>query len=110
MAKKRTASRRVPRSTTPRTFSTPQPSAPAKGGPTTGAPEAVAPRSTGAVASVRPSTYTEIRRRAAAKAAETRPQLPLAQEYRYVPADLRRLGILAGGTAAVLVVLGLIIH
>ena len=36
--------------------------------------------------------------------------VPLAEEYHYVVADLKRLGILAAGTFGVLIVLGLIIR
>jgi hypothetical protein len=69
---------------------------------------AVAPRSNGAP--VRPAAQEFRRRVPSARSAETRPQLPLRQEYEYVPGDIKRLGILAGGMVALMVVLGLIIH
>jgi hypothetical protein len=55
-------------------------------------------------------TYQEYRRRAAAVRSETRPQLPLRDEYRYVPGDLKRLGLLASGMVVLMLALGLIIH
>ncbi len=114
MAKKKTSARRVPRSATPRTFSdgrpsqAPQAPSEASAAGATADQVAVAPRSNGA--SVRPAVQEFRRRVPSARSLESRPQLPLNQEYGYVPGDLKRLGILAGGMVAVMVVLGLSIH
>ncbi len=103
--KKKTAVRRVPRSTTPRTFGDGQPAVPAaEADSTVAAP--LAPQASPAPAR---GTSFDARRRTAARS-ETRPQLPLSEEYAYVPGDLKRLGILALSMIAVMVVLGLIVH
>ncbi len=107
MAKKKTSARRIPRSATPRTFSDGRPSEKPTA-ETAGEQVAVAPRSNGAA--VRPGSQEFRRRVPSARSMETRPQLPLTQEYNYVPGDLKRLGILAGGMVALMLVLGLIIH
>ncbi len=101
--KKKTSVRRVPRSTTPRTFGDGAPVAPEA---TAEAP-GVAPANS--VASTR-SSQQDFRRRVAARSGEARVELPLEQEYSYVPADLRRLGLIALAMVGVMVVLGLIIH
>ncbi len=111
MAKKKTSGRRVPRSATPRTFGDGRPS---QDSARETAPDqvAVAPRTNGAPAraGVRPAA-PELRRRVpSARSMEARPQLPLREEYGYVPGDLKRLGILTGGMVALMLVLGLIIH
>ncbi len=100
MAKQKKSARRVPRSATPRAFgdSQPVPAAPAD------TAEALAPRTNGTV--VRPAAT--FRRRAASS--ESRPQLPLWQEYGYVAKDLMRLAMLAGAMVVLMIVLGLILH
>ncbi len=101
MAKQKKSARRVPRSATPRAFgdSQPVPAAPAD------TAEALAPHTNGTV--VRPGAAT-FRRRAASS--ESRPQLPLWQEYGYVAKDLARLAMLAGAMVVLMIVLGLILH
>ncbi len=103
--KKKTAVRRVPRSTTPRTFGDGQPAVPVAEGDSGGAAPVVAQPT---MAPARGSAL-DARRRGAARS-EARPQLPLSEEYAYVPGDLKRLGILALSMIGVMVVLGLIIH
>jgi hypothetical protein len=101
MAKKKNPVRRVPRSTTPRTFSDVNSSSAAL-------PAAEAVRSNG-----RPEAQTAAPARRAGlvtRMGEARPQLPLSQEYRHVPSDLRRLGIFAVSTFVLMIVLGIIIH
>ena len=92
MAKKRDAVRRVPRSSTPKMYGDGKPSQAAQSTTSgvTGRAPAAPGRSSGVMAS--------------------RPAVPLAQEYRYVLGDLRRLGILAAGVFAVLIVMGLLIR
>ncbi len=107
MAKKKTTARRVPRSATPRTFGDGQ----ASQNPTVSAAAdqvAVAPRSNGVPA--RPAVQEFRRRVPSARSTEARPQLPLREEYGYVPTDLKRLGLLASGMVILMLVLGLIIH
>ena len=114
MAKKKTTGRRLAQGTTPRTFGN------GRAGQTATAPaeaasedsqgdvrQAMPPRSSAATG--RP-TFQEYRRRAAAARAETRPHLPLRDEYRYVPGDLKHLGLLASGMVVLMLVLGLILH
>jgi hypothetical protein len=100
--KKKTSVRRVPHSTTPRTFSDGQPITPVAEAEN-GAPVATQ------AAPVRSSTL-DSRRRVAVRSSEARPQLPLSEEYAYVPKDLKRLGILALGMVGIMVVLGVIVH
>lgn len=100
MAKKRVQPRRVPRASEPRMYGDGKPSQQATtaqrpAGPAT-TPAATLSRGTVPAAAARPMT--------------TRPPVTLTQDYRYVLKDLRRLGILAAGTFAVLVALGLIIR
>ncbi len=100
MAKKKTTVRRVPRTATPRTFGDGMPSRPE-------APAAEAVRPNGVP--VAPAV-PQARRPAVTRFGETRVQLPLSQEYHYVPADLRRLAVLALSTFAVLLILGFVIR
>ncbi len=108
MAKKKAAPRRVPRSATPRTYGDGRPSqtapatveAPANGNPSAGSATAPATQR----ASVGPA-----RRAASGLAGLTRSQIPLMQEYNYVPKDLGRLGIIAVATFAIMIILGILI-
>lgn len=94
MAKKKTTARRVPRGVTPRMYGDGKPSSTAQ--PTA---------ATSGAKLARPSGGSG---RMAGTA--SRGPVVLSQEYRYVLGDLRRLGILAAATFAVLIVLGLIIR
>jgi hypothetical protein len=104
MAKKKSSARRVPKASTPRTFA----------GSSSGAPATPAPVATrnglAANGHAQPAAVTLRKPAAASRPAETRSMVPLAEEYHYVVADLKRLGILAAGTFGVLIVLGLIIR
>ncbi len=95
MAKKKTAARRVPRASEPRMYGD-------------GKPSQVAQQTEGRPAAASAPIAT---RSAATRSAAT-PRVPvtLTQDYRYVVADLRRLGMIAAATFAVLVALGLIIR
>ncbi len=101
MAKQKKSVRRMPQGSTPRTFGNGQSSRTAQLEPT----EVATPQPSATVRPVAPGF-----RRRASSGMETRPQLPLAEEYHYVASDLGRLGILAGSMIVVMVVLGLIIH
>ncbi len=111
MAKKKTAPRRVPRTGTPRTYSegAPAPSVPAAGATA----EATADLDTlggTAAAPVAVRAAAPVRRGAAVgTSGVSRSQVPLSQEYRYVPGDLRNLGIIAAATFAIMIVLGILI-
>ncbi len=99
MAKKKTQPRRTPRPAEPRMYGNGKPSQAAQatkpaepaGGPSVGG------------ASTSAST-------AAARVAPSRVPVTVTQDYSYVLQDLRRLGILAAATFAVLIALGLIIR
>jgi|YNPNPStandDraft_1061719.scaffolds.fasta_scaffold04379_9 hypothetical protein len=94
MAKKK-SKRRVPSAATPRMYGNGKPSQPSSARPTQ-------PASAPAIrAGSRPA--------APSQPAAHNPAV-LAQEYRYVLSDLRRLGILAAATFAILIILGLIIR
>ncbi len=103
MAKKKTTVRRVPRSVTPRTFGDGVP-------PAAGLPVAEAVRANGRPEGAASTASPAIRRTVLARQNEARVQRPLSAEYHYVPADLRRLAILAVSTFAVLIILGLVIR
>jgi hypothetical protein len=109
MAKKKTAPRRVPRSGTPRTYSD---GAPSQAAPVATA-EAAADVNSGATtpAAVAPVRAVSPVRRGSAVGTSglSRSQVPLSQEYSYVPSDLRRLGIIAVATFAIMIVLGILI-
>ena len=107
MAKKKVTSRRVPRSTTPRTFGDGMPS-PAAEATVEGPTGAV--RQTARPVSVVPQSSVAARRSAAIRSGEARAQVPLAQEYHYISADLRRLAVLAVSTFVLLMVLGVVIR
>ena len=96
MAKKKT--RRVPHSSTPRMYGDGKPSQTAQ----TGGSQTAS--STGG------SVATPARGGSARTAAGTRNAVPLSEEYRYVFHDLKRLGIQAAITFAVLLALGLILR
>jgi hypothetical protein len=98
MAKKKTTARNVPRSSTPRTFSE---SAPAEAG-------SAAQPAAAANGSARPGLQDS--RRRVAPRTEARVELPLSQEYAYVPGDLKRLGLLAVGMVGLMLALGLILR
>ena len=90
MAKKKTVARRVPRTAEARLYGDGKPSQAVQGQPATAARTGgVASRLVGGLARV---------------------PVVLSQEYRYVTGDLRRLGMLAVGIFAVLIVLGVIIR
>jgi hypothetical protein len=93
MAKKKTAPRRVPRTATPRMYG--------DGKPTQRTPQTDVPRTSAS----RPNGV--VTRAAAGRVHST---VPLSQEYRYVPGDLRRLGLLAAGIFVVMIVLGVIVR
>jgi hypothetical protein len=105
MAKQKKTVRRVPQGATPRTFGNGKSSNAAQVEPA----EIATPRPSGAPGVTVRTTAPGFRRRASS-GTETRPQLPLAQEYHYVVGDLSRLGIVAGSMIVVMVVLGLILH
>ncbi len=120
MAKKKSAGRRLPQGATPRTFGNGRAAqagtspAPSVEEPQAGATQAAGARPSprdgaGSSVAARP-TYQEYRRHAAAVRSESRPQQPLREEYRYVPGDLKRLGLLASGMVVLMLLLGLIIH
>lgn len=99
MAKKK--ARRVPRTSTPRLYGgTP----PAQAG-TKPAGSAAQPAATAAPATARASTAN-----ARTVAGVARPNVPLAVQYRYVAADLRRLGITAASFFALLIVAGVVVY
>ena len=110
MAKKKTAPRRVPHTGTPRTYGDGMPSqagqataeAPTNGGVTSGSPAAA--QATPRVPAAAPSR----RGLSTGPSGLTRSQVPLEQEYSYVPKDLRQLGIIAVVTFAIMIVLGLL--
>lgn len=95
MAKKKTQPRRVPRAAEPRMFGDGKASTPAT------TPQRPASGVSAAEA-----------RKPAARPAVTPVRAPITttQNYAYVLHDLRRLGILAGATFAILIALGLIIR
>ena len=105
MAKKKSGARRVPRSVEPRMFGNGKPSK------TTQA-EKEAPRPAGRPLET-PGRNGVAESRAGGSGRvynAPRSAVTLAQDYRYVFSDLRRLGILAAATFAVLIVLGFIIR
>ena len=109
MAKKKTAPRRVPRSGTPRTYGDGMPSPTASVAASEAAAVANSEAATSAAqAPVRAPSLTR-RGVAAGTGAVSRSQVPLSQEYGYVPGDLRRLGIIAVATFAIMIVLGILI-
>jgi hypothetical protein len=99
MPKKKTTARNVPRSGTPRTFSE---SAPAEAG------SAAQPAAAANGSATRPGVQDS--RRRVAPRTEARVELPLSQEYAYVPGDLKRLGLMAVGMVALMLVLGVILR
>src|SRR5512138_2598395 len=106
MAKKRTTPRRAPRSTTPAMFGDGMPSQ-----ARTETAQKAEPNGNGAPVPVVPAVRPLASRRPGiARPGQPRPQLPLAQEYHYIVGDLKRLGILAASTFALLIILGLIIR
>ncbi len=90
MAKKKTTARRVPRASEPRMYGDGKPSQVAQ--PTEGRPAAASATATSRFA------------------AAPRVPVTVTQDYHYVVTDLRRLGMIAAATFAVLVALGLIIR
>ena len=96
MAKKKT--RRAPHSSTPRMYGDGKPSQTAQ----TGGSQTAS--STGG------SVATPARVGSARTASSTRAAVPLTEEYHYVIGDLKRLGIQAAITFAVLIALGLILR
>ncbi|MCX7707616.1 MAG: hypothetical protein N2204_06385 [Anaerolineae bacterium] len=97
MAKKKMQPRRVPRSSEPRMYGNGKPSQTAQATQSAGpAPSSAGGGTTGAGA--------------AARVAPSRVPVTVTQDYSYVLQDLRRLGILAAATFAVLIALGLIIR
>lgn len=96
MAKKKMQPRRVPRSSEPRMYGNGKPSQAAQA--TKPAEPASAP-----VGGASTSAST-------ARVAPSRVPVTVTQDYSYVLQDLRRLGILAAATFAVLIALGLIIR
>jgi len=95
MAKKK-QTRRVPRSSTPRMYGNGKPAQAAQ-------PVERRDQPTGAAPAVKSAGLWSAGRTDSSPAA-------LAKEYHYVFADLRRLGILAAATFAVLIALGLIVR
>jgi hypothetical protein len=89
MAKKKQMARRVPRSATPRMYGDGKPAQATQPTPSARANDVTTPRTFGGAG---------------------RSTMALSQEYHYVPTDLRRLGILAVGIFAVLIVLGLVVR
>lgn len=96
MAKKKMQPRRVPRSSEPRMYGNGKPSQVAQ------APKPAEPASA-PVGGTSTSVST-------ARVAPSRVPVTVTQDYSYVLQDLRRLGILAAATFAVLIALGLIIR
>ena len=88
MAKKKTVARRVPRTAETRMYGD-------------GRPSAVSQQSN-------PARPGGVAARVGGMA--NRAAVSLSQEYKYVPADLRRLGILAASIFVLLIVLGLVIR
>ncbi len=105
MAKKKTAPRRVPRSGTSRTYSDGMPSS------TASVATAEAPDKADPAAAPAPVRAPSLARRGAAVGTSgvARSPVPLSQEYSYVPGDLKRLGIIAAATFAIMIVLGILI-
>jgi hypothetical protein len=102
MAKKKSAPRRVPRSTASRTYGDGRPSqtaAAVAGDVTPTRPETT----------VRPVPAPAVRRGLSALGGTARSQVPLSQEYGYVPKDLGRLAILAASTFVIMIILGILI-
>jgi hypothetical protein len=103
MAKKKT--RRVPRSSTPRMYGDGSPSQATQqleGSESQPAPStATGAAPTQSQGTARPSAIT-------GRTAATRSAVPLAEEYRYVGGDLKRLGIQAAVTFTALIALGII--
>ncbi len=98
MAKKK--ARRVPRTSTPRLYGgTPPPAAGARPAASAGQPSAAAQ------VSARASTAN-----ARTVAGVARSNVPLTTQYRYVAADLRRLGITAASFFALLIVAGVVAY
>jgi len=98
--KKKKKKRRVSRKATPRMYGDGRPTQTAQAAHRESKPKSTAP---GRPASGRQPTA----RMAGSSGAKL---VPMSEEYHYVPGDLRRLGILAVGTFAMLIVLGVIIH
>jgi hypothetical protein len=99
MAKKRTAPRRAPRSTTPRTFGD-------------GMPSKVAERVAPSPAPARTPVAPAMRRPASPSrgASVVRSQEPLRVEYGHVGRDLRLLGAVSVMSFVVMIVLGFVIR
>lgn len=99
MAKKKTTARRVPRASEPRMYGDGKPSQIAQqaAGTAAGKPAGVAAAKSAGAAAAR-------------SAVNGRVPVTVTQDYHYVVNDLRRLGIIAVGTFAVLVALGFIIR
>ncbi|PKO23226.1 MAG: hypothetical protein CVU38_05210 [Chloroflexi bacterium HGW-Chloroflexi-1] len=102
MAKKK-QSRRVPRSSTPRMYGNGKPSQAAAPAERKDQPVERKGQPGGAAPVVKSAGLWSAGRTDSSPAA-------LAKEYHYVFADLRRLGILAAATFAVLIALGLIVR
>jgi hypothetical protein len=100
MAKKRTVQRRVPHSSAPRTYG--------DGVPSQTAQQAAEAAGSAGSKSVQPAPAAG-RRPAVGQSGVARSQVPLEQEYHYVPGDLKRLGILATITFVVMIALGIVI-
>ena len=110
MAKKKTAPRRVSHSGTPRTFGDGLPSQTAAAPATAEAPANGRPGAAPVAAGSPPRAVVPFRRSVSGGARGlTRSQVPLMQEYNYVPKDLGRLGIIAVATFAIMIILGILI-
>lgn len=96
MAKKR--SRRVPQSSTPSLYG---------GAPTTPGSKSTAPdrAATASSPAARPSAAS-----ARTVSAMVRPNVPLSVEYKYVPADLKRLGLTALSFFLLLIAAGVVAY
>jgi hypothetical protein len=105
MAKKKSRVRRVPRSVEPRMFGNGKPSK-------TPQPERETSRPSGRPAEAPARNGAAESRVGGVSRVYNAPRSPasLAQDYRYVLNDLRRLGILAAATFAVLIILGFVIR
>jgi|GEM_PF-790963 hypothetical protein len=103
MAKKKTAHRRVPHSGTPRIYG--------DGLSARSAPATAEAPANGRPAAVSAAPAAAPLRRAVSVGASglSRSQVPLMQEYHYVPKDLGRLGIIAVATFAIMIILGILI-
>jgi len=103
MAKKK-KKRRVSRKATPRMYGDGRPTQTAQAANRRGKPQSTV---TGKQGGRPTSSMQPTIRQAGSSGAKL---VALSEEYHYIPGDLRRLGILAVGTFAMLIVLGVIIH